>query len=45
MMPPNFDGLYTLFIAGAIALAVTVPLAVWKMVEAVIWLFNHVHIS
>ena len=33
------------FVAGFVLLCVSVPLAIWKVVEVVIWLFSHVSIS
>jgi len=37
----DFSGVFLL----AIGFFITVPFAVWKWVEIIIWLVNHIHIS
>lgn len=39
------DGFDTVLRGGIIALVLSVPLAVWKLVEVAIWLLQHVHIK
>lgn len=39
------QALESLFRAAAIALCISVPLAIWKAVDIAIWLFTHVRIS
>lgn len=41
----NFPDLTPLFVAAFVALCISVPLAVWKLVELVIWVFSNVSIS
>ncbi len=45
MGPGMFDGLGTLLVAGAVVLAISVPLAAWKLGEMIWWAFHHVHFS
>jgi len=40
MIPLNIDRLYSLFVAMGIGLAIAVPIAIWKVVEIVLWLFS-----
>lgn len=39
------EGLASLVIYGGICLAVSVPLAIWKLVEIGIWCYNHIEIG
>lgn len=38
-------GITELMVLMIWGLVISVPLAIWKLVEIVIWLFNHVSIS
>ncbi len=38
-----FNGLYGLFKFMFVALLVTTPLGLWKLVEIIIWAWAHVH--
>lgn len=40
-----FGGLETLFWTLIIGLLVTLPLAIWKLIEIILWIFNHLTIS
>lgn len=37
-----FDGLAAIF---AFLVIVCVPLSIWKLIDIIIWIWNHVHIS
>jgi len=39
-----FDGAIALFKIMAWSLVLAIPLAIWKFVEIVIWLFDHVRL-
>ena len=36
-----FAGLAFVFVAGLVA----IPLGLWKLIEIVIWIYQHIHIS
>lgn len=40
-----FDGLGTLLVVGGIALLVAVPLAIWKVIDLILWVSAHVTIN
>ena len=40
-----YDGIDKGLIAIMVVAAIATPFAVWKLVEWVIWLFQHVHIG
>jgi hypothetical protein len=41
-MIPNLDGFYILV---SVLFILFIPLGLWKLVEIIIWTFNHVHFS
>ena len=41
----NGDGIFEAFIVLMVILIVSVPLAIWKMVDITIWVFTHVTIN
>lgn len=45
MGPGMFDGIGVFINVALVALAISIPLAVWKLVDLVWWAFHHVHIS
>ena len=40
-----FSGLETIFNLMFWALIVSVPFAVWKLIEIAVWAFTHIHIG
>jgi len=40
-----FDDLYSIIMVGFILLCISFPLGVWKLIEVIVWLINHVSIS
>ena len=40
-----FECLEKFFLVFAIILWVSVPLAIWKAIEIIIWLWNHIDVS
>lgn len=40
-----FRYLEGIFIMLGVSLVLALPLAVWKLIELVMWAYNHVHIS
>ena len=45
MGPDLFKGMGEALVVLMIVVAVAIPLALWKLIEIVIWLFNHVSVS
>ena len=39
------DAICNLFIAIVILLLISIPLAVWKLIDIVIWLYKHITIT
>lgn len=39
------EAIMALFYAFVAVLAVTVPLAIWKLIDIGIWIFHHVHVA
>lgn len=42
---PDLSGLGPIIAVGIITVVVAVPLAIWKLIDGVIWLVQHVSIS
>ena len=40
-----FDDAFDAMIAITIGFFITVPFAIWKWIEIIIWIVNHVHVS
>lgn len=45
MGPGMFDGWELMFKAAALALIITIPFAVWKIIEIIIWCCHHIHVG
>lgn len=45
MIAPDFSGVFIALRVLFIALLVLLPFAIWKLIECVIWLATHLHIS
>ena len=39
-----FDGLGALLVVGGIALLIAVPLAIWKVIDLIVWASTHITI-
>lgn len=39
------DAIQALIMAVIVLLAVAVPLALWKLIDIVIWLYNHIEVA
>lgn len=40
-----FDGLEALFKFIAALLIIFIPLGLWKLIDIIIWVWNHIHIT
>lgn len=40
-----FDGLDALFKFVAVLLIIFIPVGIWKLIDIIIWMWNHIHIT
>ena len=45
MGPGDFRGIESLFRAVFVTLIVAIPLAIWKAIDVVAWIFSHVSVN
>ena len=40
-----FDGVGDAIMVMMIMLVITIPLGIWKLIDIIIWVYKHVHVS